>query len=105
MPHLEPIPSAPARPDADAPPWGAFRPTNAATLCIGIIMHGIVRGALRKPLFRVLARLGPTYDIEASSGLRLRCRIGDNVADRRMLYGARGLKDIRRITCDLAPGG
>ncbi|MBO0764355.1 MAG: FkbM family methyltransferase, partial [Hyphomicrobiaceae bacterium] len=97
MKHEELVP-------ANAPPWGAFRPTKAAALCIGVIKHGLVRGSLRRPLFRVLAKLGPSFDIEVSSGLRLRCRIGDNAADRHMLYGSRGLKDIARITRDLAPG-
>jgi FkbM family methyltransferase len=91
--------------ETDSPPWGTFRPSAAAALCIGIVRQGIVRGALRKPVYRLLAKLGPWYDIEASSGLRLRCCIGDNVADRRMLQGPRGLKDIARITHDLAPGG
>jgi FkbM family methyltransferase len=90
--------------ETDSPPWGAFRPRAAAALCIGIVRQGIVRGALRKPVYRLLARLGPWYDIETSGGLKLRCRIGDNVADRRMLQGARGLADIARITRDLAPG-
>ncbi len=90
--------------ETDSPPWGAFLPSRTAALCIGIVRQGVVRGALRKPVYRLLARLGPWYDIETSGGLRLRCRIGDNVADRRMLQGARGLADITRITRDLAPG-
>jgi FkbM family methyltransferase len=90
---------------AATPAWGAFRPGAAARLCIGVIRHGIVRGSLRKPVYDLLARLGPWYDIEAGSGVRLRCCIGDNVADRRMLQGPRGLKDIARITRDLPPGG
>jgi len=90
---------------AAAPAWGRFRPGTAARLCIGVIRHGIVRGSLRKPVHDLLARLGPWYDIETSSGLRLRCCIGDNVADRRMLQGPRGLKDITRITQALPPGG
>ena len=104
MPTSKPATLASPHVDAGTLPWGAYRPGAAAALCIGIVRQGLVRGALRKPLYRLLTRLGPWYDIETGDGLRLRCRIGDNVADRRMLQGARGLTDIARITRDLAPG-
>jgi FkbM family methyltransferase len=91
--------------DANSPPWGAFRPSRAGALCLGMIRQRTVRGVLRKPLVRLLARLGPICDVEVR-GLRLRCRIGDNVAERRILFGAQGLiRDVARITRDLAPGG
>ena len=89
----------------DALPWGALRPTRAAAFFIGSFGRKLVRGSFRKRLYRVLARISPAFDIEASGGLRLRCSIGDNATEMRMLSRPeRLLTHIARITDDLAPG-
>jgi FkbM family methyltransferase len=88
-----------------APPWGALRPTRAAELVIRGIRRKLVRGGMRVPLYRLLARISPAYDIEADGGLKLRCRIGDNATEMRMLSRPeRLLTQIARITERLAPG-
>jgi FkbM family methyltransferase len=91
---------------ADALPWGALRPTRAAAFFIGSFGRKLVRGSFRKPLYRVLARISPAFDIEASGGLRLRCSIGDNATEMRMLSRPeRLMSQIARITGELRPGG
>jgi FkbM family methyltransferase len=60
---------------------------------------------MREPLYRLLARISPAYDIETSSGLRLRCCIGDNATEMRMLSRPeRLLAQTARITEELGPG-
>lgn len=89
----------------DTLPWGALRPTRAAALCLGTIRRKLLRGAFREPVYRVLARLSPAYDVETSGGLKLRCRIGDNVAEMRILgRPERLLQHVERITAGLRPG-
>src|SRR5262245_15325266 len=91
--------------DAGAPPWGALRPGRAAELVIASIRRRLVRGGMREPLYRLLARISPAYDIEAHGGLKLRCRIGDNATEMRMLSRPeRLMTQIARITEPLAPG-
>ena len=91
--------------DTAAPPWGALRPTRVAELVIGSIRRRLVRGGMREPLYRVLARISPAYDIEAHGGLKLRCRIGDNATEMRMLSRPeRLMTQIARITGPLAAG-
>jgi FkbM family methyltransferase len=91
--------------DPELPRWGSFPPAKTPTFLIGIIKHGLVRGSLRKPLYRALSKLGPDYDIEASGGLKLRCRIGDNLTEWRMVgRPERILDDIARITGHLVSG-
>jgi FkbM family methyltransferase len=88
-----------------APPWGALRPGRAAEFVIGSIRRRLVRGGMRVPLYRVLARISPAYDIETGAGLKLRCHIGDNATEMRMLSRPeRLLTQIARITEPLAPG-
>jgi FkbM family methyltransferase len=90
---------------SDSPSWGSLRPGTAAALCIDIVKHRIIRGALRKPVYRLLAKLSPAYDIETSTGLRLRCSVGDNVTEMRALgRPERLLTDVARITGQLVLG-
>ena len=99
------LPADTGHADTGAPPWGALRPSRAAELVIGSIRRKLVRGGFRVPLYRVLARLSPAYDIEADGGLKLRCRIGDNATEMRMLSRPeRLMTQVARITGELAPG-
>jgi FkbM family methyltransferase len=105
VPTNEPTTLTSAQIGSDGPSWGSLRPGTAAALCLDIVKHGIVRGALRKPVYRLLAKLSPAYDIETSTGLRLRCSVGDNVTEMRALgRPERLLTDIARITGQLMPG-
>jgi FkbM family methyltransferase len=105
VPNDEPTPLTSPHISTDKASWGSLRPTAAANLWLDVIRHGIVRGALRKPVYRLLAKLMPAYDIETSSGLRLRCSVGDNVTEMRMLGRPERLfTDVARITGNLTPG-
>src|SRR5262245_20756847 len=93
------------QPDTAVSWRGTLRPTRTARLIIGSIRRRLVRGGMRAPLYRMLARLSPAYDIEAHGGLKLRCRIGDNATEMRMLSRPeRLLAGIARITEELGPG-
>lgn len=97
-----------AEPEGAAPDdvWGARRPTAIPALCIGAIKSGLVHGALRHPLRKVMRSYGDAYDITVD-GIKMRCWLGDNFTEQMLVE--RGLhKDrtgVMLITNDLPRGG
>ena len=93
-----------------APPetteWGYYRPPWQAALCIGALRHRIARGAMKRPLRKLLANISPLYDIEID-GLKLRCRAGDNYTEQMALErnGHTNRTAIELITQGLGFGG
>lgn len=85
--------------------WGHYRPSFPAALCIAALRGRIARGAIKKPVRRLLARLSPQYDVEVD-GLKLRCRVNDNYTEQMALErnGHTNRIAIDVITRDLKPG-
>jgi FkbM family methyltransferase len=88
-----------------ADPWGHYKPTVPAALCIMALRRRIARGAIKKPIRKLLARMSPQYDVEVD-GLRMRCRVGDNYTEQMALErnGHSNRIAIEVITSELKPG-
>ena len=85
--------------------WGYFRPNLTAALCITALRQRLARGAVKKPVRRLLARISSQYDVEVD-GLKLRCRVDDNYTEQMALErnGHTNRIAIDMITKDLKPG-
>lgn len=92
-------------PGLEVKPWGHYRPTLPAALCITALRRRLAHGALKKPLHGLLARLSVQYDIEVD-GLKLRCRVTDNYTEQMAIErnGHTNRAAIEVITSDLKPG-
>ncbi len=86
-------------------PWGRYKPTVPAALCIMALRRRIARGAIKRPIRKLLARMSPQYDVEVD-GLRMRCRVGDNYTEQMALErnGHSNRIAIEVITSELKPG-
>ena len=72
--------------------WGHYRPSFPAALCIAALRGRIARGAIKKPVRQLLARISPQYDVEVD-GLKLRCRVNDNYTEQMALeWGAHRIR-------------
>src|SRR5262245_42799511 len=87
-------------------PWGQLRPTGVAALSMGMLRHHIYAGRrAKRAIYRLLARRGPDYDIEAD-GLRFRCRAGDNGGEMIVIHGRKLARraELQQVVANLAPG-
>lgn len=85
--------------------WGFYKPPWQAALCIAALRGRIARGAMKKPVRKLLARISPQYDVRVD-GLKLRCRVADNYTEQMALErnGHTNRAAIDLITSDLGPG-
>lgn len=86
-------------------PWGQCRPHGMAGLAFAALRRRIVRGALKRPLYRYIQQRCPAQDVEFE-GIKLRCHIADNGPERFVIFQERrSAWDALRMSTDaLAPG-
>jgi FkbM family methyltransferase len=85
--------------------WGSARPQGLTKLAISALEWGIVRGALKRPLYRFIHRKWGALDIEFQ-GLKFRCYIDGNGPERFIiLHKRRPLSpSLRLLLSILKPG-
>ncbi len=85
--------------------WGYFRPSWPAAVCIAALRNRMARGAMKKPVRKLLGRISSEYDVEVD-GLKLRCRVNDNYTEQMALErnGHTNRIAVDVITKDLKPG-
>jgi len=89
----------------EAKPWGQCQPSGMAKLAFAALRHRLVRGGLKKPVYRFIQRRCPAQDVEFE-GIKLRCHIADNGPERFVIFQERR-KDwdaLRSITDQLNAG-
>jgi FkbM family methyltransferase len=76
-----------------------------AALAFSALKHRLVRGALKKPLYRFIQERCPAQDVEFE-GIKLRCHISDNGPERFVIFQERRTEwDALRMSTDsLRPG-
>ncbi|MCC7252731.1 FkbM family methyltransferase [Hyphomicrobium sp.] len=72
----------------EAAPWGQCHPRGMAALAFAALKHRLVRGALKKPVYRFIQQRCPAQDVEFQ-GLKLRCHISDNGPERFVIFQER----------------
>jgi FkbM family methyltransferase len=86
-------------------PWGECRPRGLAALAFAALEWRIIRGPLKRPVYRFIQeRCGP-QDVEYQ-GLKFRCYIADNGPERFVIFQSRsGEREALRLsTQPLRPG-
>ena len=66
------------------PAWGRHKPRGMAALALAALRHGVIRGKLKKPVYRFIGRYGEAQDVE-HHGIKLRCHPADNATERSFL--------------------
>lgn len=86
-------------------PWGECRPRGIAALAFAALERRIVRGALKRPLYRFIQRRCGAHDVEYR-GLKFRCYIADNGPERFVIFQSRSgeREGLRLSTQHLRPG-
>jgi FkbM family methyltransferase len=76
-----------------------------AALAFSALKHRLVRGVLKKPLYRFIQERCPAHDIEFE-GIKLRCHISDNGPERFVIFQERrtAWDALRMSTETLRPG-
>jgi FkbM family methyltransferase len=88
-----------------AEPWGECRPRGLAAVAFAALRHGLIRGGLKKPVYRFIQHRCAAQDVEYA-GLKLRCHISDNGPERFVIFQDRGSEKsgLELATGALAPG-
>jgi len=86
-------------------PWGECHPSGMAKLAFSALKLRLIRGALKKPVYRFIQRRCPAQDV-LFDGIKFRCHIADNGPERFVIFQERqrSWDALRRITETLAPG-
>lgn len=89
----------------EAEPWGQCQPRGMAALAFFTLKHRLVRGALKRPVYRYIQSRCKAQDVEFE-GVRLRCHISDNGPERFIIFQERRSSwDALRMSTDvLEPG-
>lgn len=87
-------------------PWGECQPRGVTALAFQALKLRLVRGALKKPVYRFIQARCPAQDV-VFEGLRLRCHISDNGPERFVIFQERrsSWDALRMSTETLGPGG
>lgn len=90
---------------AQAEPWGQCQPRGIAALAFYALKYRLVRGALKRPVYRFVQSRCEAQDVEFE-GVRLRCHISDNGPERFVIFQERRSSwDALRLSTDvLRPG-
>ena len=89
----------------DVKPWGQCQPHGTAALAFSALKHRLIRGQLKKPVYRFIQQRCPALDIEFE-GIKLRCHISDNGPERFVIFQERraAWDALRMSTETLRPG-
>jgi FkbM family methyltransferase len=85
------------------PGWGHYEPRGMAALALAGLKLRIVRGLLKKPLFRFIESYGDAHDVEYD-GVKLRCHLADNATERSVFSRGTGSRGLRLLVRNLQPG-
>jgi FkbM family methyltransferase len=86
-------------------PWGECQPLGITALAFAALKHRLVRGALKRPVYRFIQARCPAQDV-TFEGLKLRCHISDNGPERFVIFQERrsAWDALRMSTDSLRPG-
>lgn len=86
-------------------PWGECQPRGVTALAFAALKHRLVRGALKRPVYRFIQARAPAQDV-MFEGIKLRCHISDNGPERFVIFQERrSAWDALRMSTDcLGPG-
>lgn len=86
-------------------PWGACQPRGVTALAFAALKHRVVRGALKKRVYRFIQARCPAQDV-TFEGIKFRCHIADNGPERFVIFQERrkSWDALRWSTDALKPG-